>query len=51
VDGFVRRHLALDAVEEADELLMAMALPVLSDDRTVQHVERGEERHCPSGYQ
>ena len=24
VDGLVRRHLALDAVEEADELLMAV---------------------------
>ena len=44
VDGLVRRHLALDAVEEADELLMAVALHVLCDDRTVQHVERGEQR-------
>ena len=40
VDGLVRRHLALDAVEEADELLMAVALHVLCDDRTVQHAER-----------
>ena len=31
VDGLVRRHLALDAVEEADELLMAVALHVLPD--------------------
>ena len=30
VDGLVRRHLALDAVEEADELLMAVALHVLA---------------------
>ncbi len=44
VDGLVGRHLALDAVEEADELLMAVALHVLRDDRTVQHIERGEER-------
>ena len=44
VDGLVRRHLALDAVEEADELLMAVALHVLCDDRTVQHVERGAQR-------
>ena len=43
-DDLVRRHLALDAVKEADELLMAMALHVLCDDRTVQHVERGEQR-------
>ena len=38
------RHLALDAVEEADELLMAVALHVLADDRAVEHVERGEQR-------
>ena len=31
-------------VEEADELLMAVALHVLADDRAVEHVERGEER-------
>ena len=44
VDGLVRRHLALDAVKEADERLMAVALHVLCDDRSVQHVERGEQR-------
>ena len=44
VDGLVRRHLAVDAVKEADELLMAVALHVLCDDRTVQHVEGGEQR-------
>ena len=44
VDGLVRRHLALDAVEEADELLMAVALHVLSDDRSIQNVERREQR-------
>ena len=43
VDGLVLWHFALDAVEETDELLMAVALHVLSDDRTVQHVECGEE--------
>ena len=44
VDGLVRRHLALDAVEEADELLMAVALHVLPDDRSIQNVERREQR-------
>jgi len=44
VDGLVRRHFAFDAVEEADELLMAVALHVLADDRAVEHVERGEQR-------
>ena len=38
VDGLVRRHLALDAVEEADKLLMTMALHVLPDDRSIQNV-------------
>ena len=44
VDGLVCRHLALDAVEEADELLMAVALHVLADDRAVENVERGKQR-------
>ena len=44
VDGLVRGHLALDAVEEADELLMAVALHVLPDDRSIQNVERREQR-------
>ena len=43
MDGLVGWHLALDAVQEADELLMAMALHVLSDDRAVEHVEGGEQ--------
>ena len=34
----------LDGVEEADELLMAMAWHVAADDRAVEHVERGEQR-------
>ena len=46
VDRFVFRHLALDTVEEADELLMAMALHVLPDDCSVKHVERCEQRGC-----
>ena len=44
VDGLVLRHFGFDEVEEADELLMALALHVLCDDRTVRHVERGEQR-------
>ena len=44
VDGLVRRHLALDAVEEADELLMAVALHVLPDDRSIRNVECREQR-------
>ena len=33
MNGLVRRHLAFDTVEEADEFLMAVALHVLADDR------------------
>ena len=44
VDGLVRRHLALDAAQEAEELLMAVALHVLPDDRSVEHGEPGEQR-------
>ena len=44
MDVLAGRHLALDAVEEADEFLMAMAGHVLADHGAVQHVERGEQR-------
>ncbi len=42
VDGLVLGHFTLDPVEEAAELLMTMALHVLSDNRFVKQVERGE---------
>jgi len=41
VDGLVLGRLALDPVEEADELLMTMALHFLGDNRFVKQVERG----------
>ena len=44
VDGLALGNVPFDPVEEADELLMPVALHVLPDDRSVQHVERGEER-------
>jgi len=44
VDGLVLRHLALDEVEETDELLMPVPLHVLSNDRAVEHVECGKQR-------
>jgi hypothetical protein len=37
------RHLGLDGVEEADELLMSVALHVAADDGAVEHVEGGEQ--------
>ena len=38
------RHLGLDGVEEADELLMPVALHAAPDHGTFQHVERREQR-------
>ena len=38
------RHLALDGVEEADELLMPVALHAAADDGAVEHVQGGEQR-------
>ena len=39
--------LAVDLVEEADELLMPVAAHALTDDLAVEHVERGEQGGCP----
>src|SRR5260370_12091827 len=44
VDYFSHRDLLLDRVEEADELLMAMALHVAADDGAVEDVEGCEQR-------
>jgi hypothetical protein len=40
---FPGRDVRLHLVEEADELLMAMALHAPADHRPVQDVERGEQ--------
>ena len=39
MDELAGRNCRLDGVEEADELLMAMALHALADDGAVEHVE------------
>ena len=46
VDDFARRDLGLDGVEEADELLVTMALHVAADHAPIKHVESGKERRC-----
>src|SRR5262249_48228758 len=46
MDDLARWHLGLDGIEEADELLMAMALHTAADDLALEHVESGEERGC-----
>ena len=43
VDGLVRRDLGVDHVQEADELLMPVALHVAPDDRPVEHVQGGKQ--------
>jgi hypothetical protein len=37
-------HTALDCVEEAEELLVAVALHALPDHRHLEHIERDEQR-------
>jgi hypothetical protein len=43
VDGLVARHSGVDDIEEADELLMAMALHALADDLAFEHIEGSEQ--------
>ncbi len=43
VDGLAGRDLALDGVQEADELLMAVALHAAADDLALKHIEGGEQ--------
>jgi hypothetical protein len=43
VNGLTIGNVPFDPVEEADELLMPVALHVLPDDLSVQHAERGKE--------
>ena len=44
MDALAGRNLALDLIEEANELLVAMALHVAPDHRAVEDVEGGEQR-------
>ena len=44
VDRLSRRDLRFDDIEEADELLMTMALHASADDFAFEHVESGEQR-------
>lgn len=43
VGGLGGREFGLDCVEEADELLVPVALHVAPDDRAIKHVERGKQ--------
>ena len=46
VDDLSGGNLRLNGVEEADELLVPMALHVAADDLAVENVEGGEQRRC-----
>ena len=46
VDRLARGNLLLDDIEEANKLLMAMALHVAADHRAVEDVHRGERLWC-----
>jgi hypothetical protein len=43
VEDFAGRHLPLDRVQEAEELLVAVARHAAADHRAVEHVERREQ--------
>ena len=47
IDMFFRLNLALDGIQEADEFLMAMALHVVADDRSVEDVHGREQSGRP----
>src|SRR5512132_3312110 len=44
VDDLASRDVALETVEEANELLVPVVLHVAADHRAVEHVERSEQR-------
>ena len=44
VNDFAGWHLGLEGIEEADELLMPMALHTAADDPAFEHIESGEQR-------
>jgi len=46
VHDFSVRHLRLDGVEEADKLLVTMALHAATNDLAFKYIESGEQRRC-----
>ena len=44
MDQLARRDLALDGIEKADELAVAVALHAAANYRAVEHAEGGEQR-------
>src|SRR5215218_7963485 len=50
MDHLAGRHARLDRVEEADELLMAMALHAAAQNRPLQHVQRRKQGCGPAPF-
>ena len=50
VHDFSGRHLRLDGVEEADKLLVTMALHAAADDLAFKYIESGEQRRCAMSF-
>lgn len=46
VHDFFYRHLRLNGVQEADELLVTMALHTLANDLAFEDIESSEQRRC-----
>lgn len=44
VNDFAGWHLGLEGIEEADELLMPVALHAAADNPAFEHIESGEQR-------
>ena len=43
MDDFTGWNVSIDPIEEADELLMAVAGPIWADDRALKHMQSGKE--------
>ena len=50
VHDFSVRHLRLDGVEEADKLLVTMALHAAANDLAFKYIESGEQRRCATSF-
>ena len=50
VHDFSVRHLRLDGVEEADKLLVTMALHAAANDLAFKDIESGEQRRCAMSF-
>ena len=50
MDDLADRDRGLNGIEEADEILMPVALHVAADDGAVEHIEGGTQRRCAMAF-